>query len=99
MSRFATSDVLFIAHRGGRGDAWPTENTLLAFKRAREQGATAIELDVREAADGIVIFHDATLARLSSDHDPRLVSELTLSELSRVPLMKGGAIPSLIETL
>ncbi len=99
MSRFAAKEVLFVAHRGGRGDAWPTENTLLAFERARSQGATAIELDAREAADGVVVFHDATIASLSLDHDPRLVSQLTLSELSRVDLVKGGAIPSLADTL
>ncbi len=99
MSRFVTDAVLFVGHRGGRGDTWPTENTLLAFERARLSGVTAIELDVREAADGVVVFHDATLARLACDKDPRLASGLSLSELARIELSKGGAIPSLAEIL
>jgi glycerophosphoryl diester phosphodiesterase len=99
MSRFVAEGVLFVAHRGGRGEAWPTENTLLAFERARTSGATAIELDVREASDGVVVFHDAALLRLASDKDPRLLATLSLGYLAGVQLAKGGAIPSLGEVL
>ncbi len=54
-----------IAHRGASGDA--PENTLAAFDLAWEQGADAIECDLRLTADGqIVALHDATLDRTTN---------------------------------
>ena len=51
-----------IAHRGASGLA--PENTMAAFALAIEQGADAIELDVRLTADRVpVVLHDATLDR------------------------------------
>jgi len=48
------------AHRGGRADA--PENTLQAFRRALELGATGLESDARLAADGqIVLVHGSTV--------------------------------------
>ena len=50
--------TMVLAHRGA--SATHTENTLDAFRAARDQGAHGIELDVRRTADGIlVIHHDA----------------------------------------
>ena len=53
------------AHRGLHDkEAGIPENSLAAFRRAVAHGY-AIELDVRQLADGsVVVFHDATLARL-----------------------------------
>ncbi len=51
-----------IAHRGASG-LFP-ENTLLAFRKAIEGGADAIEFDVRVTKDGIpVVIHDSTVDR------------------------------------
>ena len=48
------------AHRGGRADA--PENTLVAFRRALELGATGLESDVRLSADGEpVLIHGPVL--------------------------------------
>jgi glycerophosphoryl diester phosphodiesterase len=48
------------AHRGGRADA--PENTLSAFRRALEVGATGLESDARLAADGqVVLVHGPTV--------------------------------------
>ncbi|HLJ09361.1 MAG TPA: glycerophosphodiester phosphodiesterase [Acidimicrobiia bacterium] len=48
------------AHRGGRADA--PENTLPAFRRALERGATGLESDARLAADGeVVLIHNSTI--------------------------------------
>jgi len=48
------------AHRGGRADA--PENTLVAFRRALEQGATGLESDARLSADGeVVLVHGPTV--------------------------------------
>ncbi len=74
-----------IAHRGAHGDA--DENTLEAFRLAREIGADWVELDVRRTADGVVVVHhDAHLA------DGRMLAELNCDELPE-------SIPSLAEAL
>ncbi len=70
-----------IAHRGAREAA--KENTLPAFRMARELGADWVELDVRRTADGVVVVHhDAhledgrMLAQLNSDELPEFVPSL-----------------------
>ena len=48
-----------LAHRGASRLA--RENTVEAFRRAREVGADGVELDVRRSADGIpLVHHDAS---------------------------------------
>ncbi|MFM8531181.1 MAG: glycerophosphodiester phosphodiesterase [Ilumatobacteraceae bacterium] len=49
-----------LAHRGA--SRAERENTVAAFRRARELGADAVELDARLTADGVLVVH----------HDPRL---------------------------
>jgi glycerophosphoryl diester phosphodiesterase len=91
---------LVVGHRGGRGDGWPVENTLLAFDQARAQGARAVELDVRTCAGGqVVVFHDATLERLTHAGDVRPVHGVDLARLRGVDLGGGARIPELIEVL
>ena len=52
------------AHRGFSG-RYP-ENTMLAFRKAVEEGADEIELDVQLSKDGqVVVFHDESLERLT----------------------------------
>jgi glycerophosphoryl diester phosphodiesterase len=49
-----------IAHRGMSAEA--PENTLPAFARALELGATEVELDAQLSSDGVpILFHDGTL--------------------------------------
>lgn len=51
------------AHRGLHGSKVP-ENSMLAFRLAREQGY-GVELDVQMTRDGkLVVFHDGTLKRM-----------------------------------
>ena len=53
---------LVIAHRGASADA--PENTIPAFQLAVEQGADALEFDVRVTRDGVpIVLHDATTDR------------------------------------
>jgi len=69
---------LLIAHRGASYDA--PENTLASVGLAWEQGADAVEIDVRRSRDGhVVVYHDATTGRTGGDN--RKVSEQTLAEL------------------
>lgn len=74
-----------IAHRGASQAA--QENTVEAFRLARELGADWVELDVRRSADGVVVVHhDAHLL------DGRMISGLRCDEL-------GESVPSLAEAL
>lgn len=94
---------LVIAHRGASHFA--PENTMAAFRLAWEQGADAIETDLRLTADGaIVAFHDADGRRLL--HDRRPIRDLTLADLKQLDAgsWKGGTwrgerVPELGEVL
>lgn len=67
-----------IGHRGASGLA--PENTLESFSLALEQGAEALEFDVRLSADGIpVVIHDPTLERTTDRAGA--VDRLTAAEL------------------
>ena len=66
---------LVIAHRGGA--ALAPENTLAALTAAEAAGADAIEADIRQTRDGVLVcVHDADLSRLCGD--PRHVADLDL---------------------
>ncbi|MDJ0785932.1 MAG: glycerophosphodiester phosphodiesterase [Myxococcota bacterium] len=73
-------------HRGASGEL--PENTLPAFARALEQGATLIETDVHRSADGhVVIHHDADLARTTDASGP--IWERSLDDLRRLDAGHG----------
>lgn len=56
---------IIFAHRGA--SAYAPENTMAAFYLAFEQGAPAIEFDVKLSADGeVVILHDQTVNRTTN---------------------------------
>jgi glycerophosphoryl diester phosphodiesterase len=60
---------VFFAHRGASAHA--PENTLAAFELAVEQGAPAIELDVKLTNDRqLIIIHDTTLNRTTNGAGP-----------------------------
>lgn len=85
-----------LAHRGLALEA--PENTLLAFAKAVAEGATHIETDVHESADGVaVISHDDTLTRVAG-RSVR-VNQLTVPELRRVDLGHGQNFPTLAEAI
>ncbi|MBT3338825.1 MAG: glycerophosphodiester phosphodiesterase [Anaerolineae bacterium] len=82
------------AHRGASAHA--PENTLAAFELAREQGADAIELDVKLSADGIpVVIHDSTVDRTTNGSGS--VSNLSLASLQELDAGDGQRIPTLDE--
>jgi glycerophosphoryl diester phosphodiesterase len=92
--------VLVVGHRGGRGEGWPAENTMPAFERAVSQGAKAVELDVRTCAGGeVVVFHDATLERMTQGRDLRRVEDLSADALRSILLTAGAHVPLLSEVL
>ncbi|MFF2051870.1 glycerophosphodiester phosphodiesterase [Leifsonia sp. NPDC058194] len=85
-----------IAHRGLAIDA--PENTLLAFLKALNAGATHLETDVHASADGVaVISHDPGLDRVAGR--PGRVDGMLMKELRRVELGHGQQFASLAEAL
>ena len=63
-----------IAHRGA--SAYEPENTLRAFQRAMDMGATMIELDVYLSRDGYpVVMHDANVALIGPASGDRYMRE------------------------
>ncbi|WP_326766705.1 glycerophosphodiester phosphodiesterase [Streptomyces sp. NBC_01591] len=71
--------IQVIAHRGASDDA--PEHTLAAYRKAIEDGADALECDVRLTADGhLVCVHDRRVNRTSNGRGA--VSALELSALT-----------------
>lgn len=70
-----------IAHRGASGYA--PENTMAAFERAVQMGATEVETDVVFTRDGrLLLFHDFTLERTTNGTG--LPEDYTLDELKQL---------------
>jgi glycerophosphoryl diester phosphodiesterase len=97
------SMVLNFAHRGASHDA--PENTLAAFRLAREMGADGVELDVQASKDGeAVIIHDFAVDRTTDGQG--LVRDKTLAELKELDAgswfdarFAGQRIPTLQEVI
>ncbi|QAY68606.1 glycerophosphodiester phosphodiesterase [Paenibacillus protaetiae] len=91
------------AHRGASG--YCPENTMAAFTKALELGATGIETDVQMTADGrLVLIHDESVRRTTGFD--ALVKDLTFEELRKLDAgvwfseeFAGETIPSLEELL
>ncbi len=101
----------FQAHRGVNTE-YP-ENTIIAYKAAKEQGYEIIELDPKVTSDGeFVLHHDRTVNRTGRQSDgsqiekPTRVDELTLAELKTLDFglfkdekFAGTKIPTFAEML
>ncbi len=91
------------AHRGA-SLKYP-ENTMSAFKGAKELGADWIELDVAETKDGyIVVTHDTNFKRTAGVD--KNIWDMTLEEVKELDVgsffnkkFKGEKVPTLEETL
>lgn len=87
---------LIIAHRGASAER--PENTLSAFRRAVALEADGIELDVHVTADDVpVVFHDATLRRLTGAGGR--VSRRRWAELKPLRVRGSEPIPRLVDVL
>jgi glycerophosphoryl diester phosphodiesterase len=72
-------------------DSGVWENTAAAFAAAHAAGADYVETDCQVTADGdVVLFHDATLERLTGD--PREVRHVRTRELVRLFADHGGLL-------
>jgi glycerophosphoryl diester phosphodiesterase len=80
-----TDEVGIAAHRGSSMAA--PENTLPAIRRAVDDGADYVEVDVQETVDGVpVLLHDRDLRRVASID--RRIWDLSAAELSAIDV--GG---------
>lgn len=85
-----------IGHRGAAG--LEPENTLRSFRRAAEEGADALELDLRVTRDGhLVVLHDPTVDRTTNGAGS--VHELTLAEVQQLDAGLGERSPTFKEVL
>jgi glycerophosphoryl diester phosphodiesterase len=86
---------LIIAHRGASAHA--PENTLRAFAFALEQGADAVELDVRLSSDDVVmVAHDPNLKRVAGR--AVVICQTRAEELTRIDV-GGDTLPRLDDAL
>ncbi len=91
-------ELRLYAHRGA--SAHLAENTVGAFRRALEDGADALELDVHRTADGVfVVAHDPDARRVAGLD--RRIRDATLDEVRgwRLAGSGGDGIPTLDEVL
>ena len=78
---FSGSPPRIAGHRGAAGTQ--PENTLVSFRRALEEGATFLEMDVHATRDGeVVVIHDATVERTTDGAGA--VREMNLEEIKRL---------------
>jgi glycerophosphoryl diester phosphodiesterase len=98
---FYADRLLNLAHRGASFDA--PENTMPAFRLAREMGADGVELDAQLSKDGeVVILHDFSVDKTTNGRG--LVRQKTLAELKLLDAgshfsseFAGTRIPTLAE--
>ncbi|MFT7248490.1 MAG: glycerophosphoryl diester phosphodiesterase [Arcticibacterium sp.] len=80
-SILAHAQTKIIAHRGFSNIA--PENTLIAFQKAIECKADYFELDVHKTKDdSIMVIHDSSVDRTSSNHSKGKISELNYGDLA-----------------
>ena len=81
--------IQVIAHRGANEEE--PEHSLAAFMRALDEGADAVECDVRLTADGtLVCVHDRRVDRTSTGRG--VVSSMTLLELQKQDFSGGPSV-------
>lgn len=85
-----------LAHRGFSREG--AENTLEAFRAARDLGYEWVETDVNTTRDGVVVaFHDGTLERVTGTSGD--VSALTWEQIRQERVAGAGCIPRLADLL
>lgn len=88
--------VIRVAHRGA--SAQYPENTLLAFRRAIEQGVDALEIDIHCTADHeLIVLHDSALGRTTNGHGK--IHDHSLQEIRQLDAGQGEKVPLLTEVI
>ena len=91
-------NIKTIAHRGVHNNIDVPENSLLAFKKAKDLNLP-IELDIQITKDNqIIVFHDYNLKRMTNID--KNIKDCTYQELTTIKLLKTKEkIPLLKEVL
>jgi glycerophosphoryl diester phosphodiesterase len=85
-----------IAHRGA--SAYEPENTLRAFERAIQMGATMLELDIHLSMDvKPVVIHDAMVSKTTNGKGH--ISDMSLKQIKELNAGKGEQVPTLTEVI
>lgn len=82
--------VLILTHRGlepSRVDFF-SEGSFEAFENQLKRGF-GIEFDPNFSRDGIIVFHDSSLKRITKGKDERRFSDMKLEEIKKIRLEKG----------
>ncbi|MCC0177068.1 glycerophosphodiester phosphodiesterase [Waterburya agarophytonicola K14] len=87
--------MLCIGHRGAMGHE--PENTLLSIAKALELGVDAVEIDVHNVEDRLVVIHDRDLSRTTNGTG--YLENYSFAYLRTLDAGKGQQIPTLVEVL
>lgn len=85
--------MLCIGHRGAMG--YEPENTLLSIKKALDLGVDAVEVDVYNVENELVVIHDRDLSRTTNGHG--YIEDVTFAYLRSLDAGKGEHVPTLKE--
>lgn len=85
--------MLCIGHRGAMG--YEPENTLLSIRKALELGVDAIEVDVHNVEERLVVIHDRDLSRTTNGQG--YVEDCSFAYLRSLDAGQGEVIPTLEE--
>lgn len=75
-----------------------SESSYEAFKDQLSRGFAGIEFDPNPTRDGIIVWHDANLTRITSGKDTRNIAELMTTEVTSISL-PNGKIPTFDEVM
>lgn len=87
--------MLCIGHRGAMGHE--PENTLLSIRKALALGVDAIEIDVYNVENNLVVIHDRDLSRTTNGTG--YIEERGFAYLRSLDAGKGEQIPTLAEVI
>lgn len=87
--------MLCIGHRGAMG--YEPENTLLSVTKALSLGVDAVEIDVYNVEDNLIVIHDRHLARTTNGVG--YLEQQSFQYLRSLDAGKGEQIPTLIEVI
>ena len=93
--RYWDTEFLVIGHRGAA--ALEPENTLRGIRQAVQLQVDAIEVDVHQCEEELVIIHDSTLDRTTNGTGK--VSEWSFKSLRELDAGLGEKIPTVAEVL
>ncbi len=85
--------MLCIGHRGAMGHE--PENTLLSIKKALALKVDAVEIDVYNVEDNLIVIHDRTLSRTTNGTG--YIEEYSFEQLRSLDAGKREKIPTLQE--